>query len=242
MSKNIAIILARGGSKRLPGKNTILIDGRPMLAWSIEAAVRSGIFSRILVSTDCEHIADIAIKYGADVPFLRNGAADDHSSSSEATLVALSQAEAYWSEDYNIVAQLMANCPLRSSKDICLAFESFIESQAPSQISCFKLGWMNPWWAARLDDGRHPEWLFPQAHLSRSQDLPNLYCPSGATWLALKSTLNRYKTFYAPGHVLHELNWISAMDIDDQADLCMAKACIELRKSGDLRFCDDGQF
>jgi CMP-N-acetylneuraminic acid synthetase len=91
--KHIAIILARGGSKRLPRKNILDFHGKPLLAWTVEAALHSGKFDRVLVSTDDREIADIARSFGAEVPFLRKIAAGDHASSSEATLAALQQAE-----------------------------------------------------------------------------------------------------------------------------------------------------
>ncbi len=72
MSKNIAIIPARGGSKRIPKKNIKEFCGKPIIAWSIKAALNSGVFDEIMVSTDSEEIADIAIKHGAKVPFLRS--------------------------------------------------------------------------------------------------------------------------------------------------------------------------
>ena len=94
--KHIAIILARGGSKRLPRKNIHDFHGKPLLAWSVEAALQSGQFDRVLVSTDDPEIADIARSFGAAVPFLRDSAADDMTPSSEATLAALGQAEQHW--------------------------------------------------------------------------------------------------------------------------------------------------
>ena len=97
--KAIAIVLARGGSKRLPGKNLLEIKGRPMIAWTVEAALNSNVFSRVLVSTDSESIAKVALRYGAEVPFLRSSASDDY-----AHLVKLPcssyQAEHHWQEDY----------------------------------------------------------------------------------------------------------------------------------------------
>ena len=134
----IAIILARGGSKRLPRKNIKDLCGKPMINWTIEAAINSNCFSRILVSTDDEEIQSIAIEAGAEVPFLRRSGADDHSPSSEATLIALKQAEEYWSESYSIVTQLMANCPLRNSVDIRNSVNNFINKNAKSQLSSFE--------------------------------------------------------------------------------------------------------
>lgn len=229
-NNKIAIILARGGSKRLPRKNSLAFGGKPMLAWTITAAIDSGCFDQVLVSTDDDEIAEISRDYGAEVPFLREHAADDHAPSSEATQAALIQAEAYWEVHYDCVAQLMANCPLRTAKDIQHAIRNFDESSAPAQISAFRFGWMNPWWAARLDANQQPDYLFPEARLSRSQDLPELYCPSGALWIADRVAFSAAGTFYMPGHVMHPMHWMSAMDIDDEDDLRMAQACLSLRE------------
>lgn len=233
MNQRIAIILARGGSKRLPRKNVLPLDGRPMLAWSVQAALESGCFERVLVSTDDEAIAAVGREAGAEVPFLRDAAADDQSPSSEATRVALQQAEGHWAERYDVVAQLMANCPLRTGQDIRDAMAAFGENGAPAQISAFRFGWMNPWWAAQLGDDGQPKWLFPEARSARSQDLPPLYCPSGALWLARRDDFMAGGSFYLPGHTLHPMSWVSAMDIDDEADLAMAEVCIAQRRRGE---------
>ena len=229
----IAIILARGGSKRLPRKNILDLGGKPMLGWTVGAALQSDCFTHVLVSTDDEEIAEVGRAFGAVVPFLRSAASDDQASSSEATLVALAQAEQYWSIRYDVVAQLMANCPLRTAIDIQQAVDAFARSPAPAQISVFRFGWMNPWWAAKLKLGQEPEYLFPEARLARSQDLPPLYCPSGAIWLANRDELVAKGSFYLPGHVLHPMDWMSALDIDDEDDLRMARACFTMRLNGE---------
>ncbi|TVT58088.1 MAG: acylneuraminate cytidylyltransferase family protein [Sedimenticola thiotaurini] len=226
---HIAVILARGGSKRLPRKNILEFHGKPLIAWTIEAARESGHYQRVLVSTDDPEIAEISRTFGADVPFLRDSAADDISPSSEATIVALGQAERHWGERYQFVSQLMANCPLRGAPDIEDAVNHFMGSGADSQISCFRFGWMNPWWAAKLDDQGYPEHLFPEARLARSQDLPPLYCPSGAIWIAKVDALRSKGTFYGDDYLFHPMGWMSAMDIDDAEDLDMARACFLAR-------------
>ena len=227
--KHIAIILARGGSRRLPRKNILDFHGKPLIAWTIEAALQSNQFDRVLVSTDDQEIAGIARSFGAEAPFLRNTAADDMTPSSEATLAALSQAEQYWDERFDVVSQLMANCPLRNANDIIASVQNFLIKDLEAQISSFRYGWMNPWWAAKLDQQGAPEYLFPEARVARSQDLPNLYCPSGALWIARAFAIKSSRTFYIPGHVFHALSWISAMDIDDAEDFEMAKACFLIR-------------
>lgn len=221
---SIAIIPARGGSKRLPGKNIMDFFGKPMIAWTIEAAIKSACFDKILVSTDDEAIAQTARDYGADVPFLRLAAADDMSPISTATLVALEQAENYWGHQFSTVVQLMANCPIRGSEEILAAIRAFKESGVGFQISCFPFGWMNPWWAAKLDEGGRPEALLPIAMGARSQDLAELYCPTGAIWIADANALKHEKTFYGAGHRYQPMRWTAAVDIDDAEDLEFARA------------------
>lgn len=229
VSRRIAIILARGGSKRLPQKNILDLGGQPLLAWSVVAAVKSGLFERILVSTDDPHIAEIAKQYGAEAPFLRVTASDDISPTSAATYAALLQAEAHWQTKFDVVAQLMANCPLRTANDIRNGVTAFEKNSSPSQISCFRFGWMNPWWAIKLKDGGLPEQIFPDALRARSQDLPELYCPSGALWIAKRDAFVNSKNFYMPDHRFEPMHWISAVDIDDNDDLLMAKMCLKLQ-------------
>jgi CMP-N-acetylneuraminic acid synthetase len=229
--KHIAIILARGGSKRLPRKNILDFHGKPMIAWTIEAALQSGQYDQVLVSTDDQEIAEIARAFGASVPFLRETAADDVTPSSEASLAALKQAEQHWGYQFDAVSQLMANCPLRDANDIKATVQNFTSHQSESQICGFRFGWMNPWWATKLDKQDKPEYLFPEARTTRSQDLPPLYCPSGAIWVSRTDIFKTAKSFYSPNHIFHTLDWISAMDIDDAEDLEMAKACFLIKKN-----------
>ncbi|WP_372763553.1 cytidylyltransferase domain-containing protein [Litorivivens sp.] len=224
MSHAIAVIPARGGSKRIPRKNIMDFFGKPMIAWTIEAAIQSGCFQRVVVSTDDEEIATVAREYGAEVPFLRMQNADDYSPVSQATLTALTQAESHWNESYQTVVQLMANCPIRGAADIRSALETFQKHDRVFQISCFRYGWMNPWWAARLAEDNKPEPVFSGANTKRSQDLETLYCPTGAIWIANVEQLRVADTFYGTGHVFEPVAWTSAVDIDDMDDLLMAKA------------------
>jgi N-acylneuraminate cytidylyltransferase len=222
--QRIAIIPARGGSKRIPRKNIIDFDGKPMIAWTIQAALDSGCFDRVLVSTDSEEIAELAISSGATTPFLRQENADDAAPSSLATISALKQAEAYWHTRYDQVAQLMPNCPLRNAGHIRDAVENFAQKNLEYQISCFRFGWMNPWWAVTLDQDRVPTQHFPAAMSKRSQDLEHLYCPTGAIWLAGRDSLLEAGTFYGVDHRYFPMDWIGAVDIDDMDDYRMALA------------------
>lgn len=218
---NIAVIPARGGSKRIPHKNIVTFLGKPMIAWTIEAALKSEIFDKVLVSTEDHGIAEVSINAGAEVPFLRQDFYDDASPISLATVAALQQAECHYQTHFDNVVQLMPNCPLRSSEDIEKSFHVYCDKKPSSQISVFKYGWSNPWWALRLNDQGDPEKIFDN-HNIRSQDLPELFCPTGAIWIAQKAHLLKTKDFYAEGWTICELPWISSVDIDDYTDLEIA--------------------
>lgn len=226
--RNIAIIPARGGSKRIPLKNIKEFDGKPMIAWTIEAAKEAGIFDRIIVSTDSEEIAKVAIQCGAEVPFLRNTAADDHAPVSEATLATIMQLEQL-DEKYDRVYQLFSVSPLRNAQDILDAERFFESKNADFLLSCFKYAWMNPWWAVKLDEKNQPEWIFEDAK-KRSQDLPELYCPTGAIWVANIEALKRDKTFYGKGHIFWEMPWQRALDIDNYEDIQLGLALKYMNK------------
>lgn len=227
--KKIAIIPARGGSKRIPQKNIIDFMGKPLMVWTIEAAQKSNVFDRIIVSTDDMKFAKIAKEYGCEVPFLRDSNADDITPVSEATIRAIEQAEKYYGESYDIVVQLMANAPIRNQFDIENHYNHFIENNLNFQLSCFPFGWMNPWWSFKLNHENQHQWLHPEAMKQRSQDLNKLFCPTGAIWIAKKEPLFKAKTFYGPDFKFYEIDWKSAVDIDDYEDLEFAKAVFYLK-------------
>ncbi|MDT0686573.1 acylneuraminate cytidylyltransferase family protein [Autumnicola psychrophila] len=218
----VAIIPARGGSKRIPKKNIIDFNGKPLIAWTIEAAKKSGLFEKIIVSTDSEEIAEVAREYGAEVPFLRDTAADDHSPVSEATLRTILQLEET-GETYDEVVQLFAVCPLRDDVDIVNSYTYFREKEVPFVLSCYKYVWMNPWWAVTLNEKNEPNWILKDTR-KRSQDLPDLFSPTGAIWIANIEALKRDKTFYGKDHIFWEMDWKKAVDVDNYEDLELATA------------------
>lgn len=227
----IAIIIARGGSTRVPKKNIIDFFGKPIIAYTIEACIKARLFDRIIVSTDNEEISAISRQFGAEVPFLRTSYADSFSTSSEATLFALSQAEEYYQENYHLVAQLMPNCPIRDENDIQNAMYNFKNKSYKSQITCFKFGYMNPWWALKLNDNFEGKKIITQINTDvRSQDLDDLYCPTGAIWITKAQYLKQNKNFYGE-HNYFELNWKNSVDIDTYEDLEMAKAVYMMMQS-----------
>jgi CMP-N-acetylneuraminic acid synthetase len=219
----VAIIPARGGSKRIEKKNIIDFCGKPMIAWSIEAATKAGIFERVVVSTDDQNIAVVAQQFGASVPFLRRDYADDVSPVSLATIGTLSQLREELGAEYDVAVQLQPNCPLRNERHIVEAVEHFEKQRPTSQISCFRFGWMNPWWAAALSESGRPRRLFPEVAETRSQDLPPLYCPTGAICIAEVARLMEHRTYHMPDCIFWPMAWKDAVDIDDDDDLRMAE-------------------
>jgi CMP-N-acetylneuraminic acid synthetase len=225
--KIVAVIPARGNSTRIPKKNIIDFMGKPMIAWTIEAAMKTGIFDKIIVSTDNEEIAKISLEFGAEVPFLRMNKADDFSPVSEATIETLKLLEkaGYYFDE---VIQLFAVCPLRNSHDIVDAYNFFLQKNKPFLISCFKYAWMNPWWAITLNDENEGNWIFQETK-KRSQDLPELYCPTGAVWIANIKELYKEGSFYGAKHIFWEMDWRRAIDIDNFEDIDLAKTLIKLK-------------
>ena len=225
--QTIAIIPARGGSKRIPGKNIRPLAGKPLIAYSIEAALQSELFSRVLVSTDSEEIAEFARKSGAEVPFLRSSAiSDDITPVSAATADAVERIDPE-GKHFRWIAQLMANCPLRTSDDVKASHKQFVETGSNAQISVVRYGWQNPWWAMKRDSNSFAlDPLFPREMTSRSQDLPELFCPTGAIWWCKAQILRDHKTFHIPSRTGWEIEWQHGVDIDTPEDMAFAEALL----------------
>jgi CMP-N-acetylneuraminic acid synthetase len=221
--KVLAVIPARGGSKRIPRKNIVSFAGSPLIEWTIKAALNAGGFDRVIVSTDDEEIAAVSLAAGAEVPFLRQLAADDYTPVSDATIATVEQCEQHFGEQYLEVVQLFAVCPLRTADQINAALKSFRESRADFLISAFKYQLSNPWWACTIDRNSRPTRVFEDSYI-RSQDLPDLYCPTGAIWIAGVEALKLAGSFYGPGHVFWPMPWQAAVDIDTWEDLRLAEA------------------
>ena len=232
-SSSIAVIPARGGSKRVPGKNVKPMLGKPLIAYTIEAAQQSGLFQRIVVSTDSEEIAETARRFGADVPFLRGkNLSDDMTPVSAATVDVLVRLDPA-GDTIDYACQLMANCPLRTAADITDSYRQFIETRADSQLSVVRYGWQNPWWALRRGADFRLDPLFKKEITQRSQDLPELFCPTGAVWWAKTAVLRREGTYHISNRTGWAMpSWENALDIDTEEDWALTEALMRLARSG----------
>jgi len=219
----IAVIPARSGSKRVPDKNIRLMCGKPIISYTIKAALQSKIISSVIVSTDSEEIAEISLDYGAEVPFLRSKVlSDDYTPVSLVTLDVIEQLRLKGKEYKNVV-QLLPNCPMRDSTDILNSYSHFVQSKAESQISVTRYGWLNPWWAMTRDMNNVLSPIFPEQMKKRSQDLPDLFCPTGAVWWIQADILRQEKTFHCKNRTGWEISWDHAVDIDTEEDWKMAE-------------------
>ena len=221
--ENIAIILARSGSKRIPKKNIISFSKKPLIAWTIEAAINSGIFDKVIVSTDSIEIKEISLRFGAEVPFLRKRYSDNQSEASLATLFTLDQFKNKLKMDFKNVFQLMPTCPLRGKDVIISANKYFKKSKTNSLLTCADFAWQNPYWSVSLDKKNIGSPIFPHMFTKRSQDQKKIFGVSGAVWISKTKTLRRYQTFYSPKHRYFPIDWDSALDIDTYDDLRLAK-------------------
>lgn len=227
--ERLAVIPARGGSKRVPGKNVRPFGGRPLIVYAIDAALGSGLFASVVVTTDDAEIAAVARAHGAEVPFLRSAAlAGDVTPVSAATVDALERLDPD-GERYAAVCQLLPNCPFTTASDVLASHAQFEETGAGAQVSVVRYGWQNPWWALRRDERYEIEPLFRDALMQRSQDLPELFCPTGAVWWARADVLRGAGTFHVAGRGGWEMPWQRGLDIDTEDDWELAEVLLALR-------------
>lgn len=218
--KDWCIIPARGGSKRIPFKNIIEFNGKPLIAWTIDFALKIGCFERIIVSTDCKEIKKVAEKAGAEVPFLRDFATDDYTPVSIATIQTVEKLTFIEGVEPEFITQMMPNCPIRSVSTVNALIKSQKLYKDVSYISASNYAWFNPFWAHKVSTGNR---LFSEYHEKRSQDLPDVMVPTGTIWRSSWKLLMKAKTFYSPSYKLFRVNYEEATDIDDPSDLRFAK-------------------
>ena len=188
--KNLAIIPARGGSKRIPKKNVKPFLGKPMLAYSIEAALATGLFDEVMVSTDDQEIAEVARQYGAKVPFMRTPAtANDYATLADVMKEVLTEYKNR-GQEFDNSCLILATCPMLQSQDISSAYNRLTSSDFTMVYPVVLFSY--PIWRCLdlAEDGsmrRH----WPEFENSRSQDLQKQYHDTGtfywyknAEWLA----------------------------------------------------------
>jgi len=219
MRKSLAVIPARGGSKRLPRKNILPFQGKPLLAHTVEAALNSEIFAKVVFSSDDPEMLDVAAEYGAE-PLTR----PPELAGDKATLppVVCHVLESFPSLETSSICLLMPNCPLRNAEDIRKSKQSFDNCGSDFQISVFKYHMFNPFWAlAKTQEGLKP--CFPEHFLLPKGGFDEVFCPSGAIWWAGTEAFLKTKDFYGPNLQPFVLPWFRAVDIDTKEDFEIAE-------------------
>jgi N-acylneuraminate cytidylyltransferase len=225
----LAIIPARGGSKRIPRKNIKLFLGKPIIAYSIEAALTSGLFDKVIVSTDDEEIAKIAKSFGADVPVLRTAKnSDDH-----ATVVdVLIEVVEYYKSiklDFTEVACLFATAPFVNST-LIQKVHDLLDAETDSTFTIQNFGFPI-FRALKKDSEGNVSMFWPENLNTRSQDLPQAFHDAGQLYWIKAQTLLSEKKMYTTKSKGFEINRLDAIDIDTEDDWKTAEALYGL-KSG----------
>lgn len=225
---NIAIIPARSGSKGLKNKNIKLLNGKPLLAYTIEAALRSQRFACVYVSTDSEEYAKIAVQFGAEVPFLREPElAGDHAGTWDTLRSAISNYEKL-GKKFDTVTLLQPTSPLRDADDICRAFEIFEEKQADSVISVCEVD-HSPEICNTLGESGSMCGFIDEDAVGRRQDLKTCYRLNGAIYIQKTERLMNKKRLYGENAYAYIMDKMHSIDIDDAFDFFLAEAAMTKR-------------
>ncbi len=216
MNKIIAIITARGGSKRIPQKNIKLFLGKPLISYSISAALKSNIFERVLVSTDDERIANVAREYGAEVPFLRSKKnSDDYATTADVLVEVINELEAR-NDTYKYVCCIYPTAPFITPFKLKDSFEIFKKSKASSLIPVCQFSFPIQR-SVKISEGVMIP-AFPENMLKRSQDLETHYHDVGQFyWLNVEKFKNTQLMVNKDtrAYVISELEMQDIDNIDD---------------------------
>lgn len=226
--KKIAIITARGGSKRIPHKNIKEFCGKPILAYSIEAAIKSGEFNEVMVSTDDEKIAEIAKEYGAKVPFYRSEkTSGDYATTNDVLLEVLAEYEKR-GEYFDIGCCIYPTAPFVTSEKIQDALQKFLESDADSLIPVVSFSY--PPQRALIVENERLVFEYPQYLDSRSQDLTPHYHDVGQFYLFRVKNYQKNEKLMVGNILPYVVSEMEVQDIDNQTDWEIAELKYQVMK------------
>lgn len=224
--KNIAIIPARSGSKGLPNKNIKCLNGVPLMAYTIKAALDSGMFDRVMVSTDSKEYAEIARQWGAEVPFLRSPETSTDKSSSWSVVKEVLDKYAQMGETFDSLALLQVTSPLRTGTHIQEAYELLEQKNADAVVSVYQI-------PMPLEKCRHMEkdlrlGVFaekPGEYRPRQNFLP-AYHDNGAIYIWHTEKFSLDSTIFTDKGFGYEMDKIHSTDVDDQEDFTIVEAMV----------------
>ena len=220
--KNICIIPARGGSKRIPKKNIVDFYGKPLIAHTIEAAVKANLFGDdIYVSSDSEEILATVDNYkdkGVKKILRPASLSGDNATLEDASIHLLETVD----KDFDYLCMLMPNCPLRNEEDIKASFKLIVKNKVNTLMSVTDHYWLEPFWALEEKDGSL-DFFFGRKYLTDSKKLPKVYCPSGAVRWVKANNFLKEKKYYGKDLIKYVIPFERGADIDTYDDLELAK-------------------
>lgn len=222
----LALIPARGGSKGVPRKNIKLLLDKPLIAYTIEAALQVDFIDKVIVSTDDLEIAQISREYGAEVPFLRPyELATDEAKSIDVILHAMD-----WMEKehgiFNLILLLQPTSPFRNGEDIKAAFDIFFKKNAKAVVSVCEAE-HSPLWMNTLNDDLNMKDFIRKDILNKNrQELGKYYRINGAIYIAEWDYLRQNKTFFGDKTYAYIMPKERSIDIDTEMDFKFAEFLI----------------
>ena len=221
MEKKIAIITARGGSKRIPKKNIKYFLGRPIIQYSIEAAINSNCFDEIMVSTDDDEIARIAASFGAKIPFKRSvETSNDHSTTAEVLIEVLNEYKKI-GEEFKYCCCIYPTAPFITKEKLNDAFNELINTGAETLVPVVKFGF--PILRSfKINEGLL-KMNWPEYMNSRSQDLPIAFHDCGQFYFFEVESFLKHKKLFTEFSVPFEMPESEVQDIDNEEDWKVAE-------------------
>ena len=223
MKKLLGIILARGGSKGIPNKNLKKVNKKPLIEWTINAALKSKFIDDIIISTDSKKIANFGIKKKIEIPFIRpSSLATDSSPSYQSILHAIKFLEKKGRFYKNIIL-LEPTSPLRDSNDIDMAFKKMNNLKATALTSVCKLESTHPDFLYSIKNKKIKPYKKKSFLLTRRQDLTELFYLEGSIYLSNTEIFKKKKSFYHSGTIAYIMPKWKSLEIDDYYDLFIAE-------------------
>ncbi len=217
----VAIITARGGSKRIPKKNIKDFCGKPIIAYSIEAALKSDLFDEVMVSTDSKEIAEVARRYGANVPFMRSAKnSDDFSGTDDVLLEVLNEYKknGKW---YDTMCCIYPTAPFVTADKLIKANKEYERRNADALIPVVRYSY--PPQRCFIESEGNIKYKWPEYEYSRSQDLEPLFHDVGQFYFIKSEVLLEQKKLVPKNTIMLEIDELEAQDIDNITDWKLAE-------------------
>lgn len=219
----VAVIPARGGSKGVPGKNIKDLGGKPLISYTIEAAILSNVFERIIVSTDSNEIAEQSLKDGAEVPFIRPAELAGDLSSSDDVIIHTIKFLIKNGNSVDEICKLQPTSPLRTQEHIRQAYQLFVEKKADFLVSVCECE-HSPLWAGTIgEDLRLDNFITEEAKRACRQDLQAYYRLNGAIYMGKSKEFLENKSFLGKNSIAYIMKQEDSIDIDSELDFKLAE-------------------